>query len=196
MVDLLPLTVSVLTSITDAIESTKSLYETVEHFRVHFRDRVLRRLQDELRGLCHLLTSLTRLTNAETSSVDLAIQTIVDLLEGIQIFPTKIEALNELVNEVKSLKTVLESLGNMVQTSADPNLLKLNRLSDECRMSCRWLGQAVAQLNDQTNATDSYERESYLRRRVGKYQEHIRHLRRILNGFKSTIEVVLSAPDV
>ena len=136
-----------------------------------------------------------------TKSVDLAIQTIVDLLEGIQIFPTKIKALNELIDEVKSLKTVLESLGNTVQTSADPNLLKLNRLKlnrplDECRMSCRWLGQAVAQLNDQTNATDRYERESYFRRRVGKYQEHIRHLRRILNGFKSTIEVVLSAPDV
>lgn len=70
MVDPLPVTVAVLTSIADALESTKSLSEAV--IAVKERDLTLGRLQNELKGLHHVLVSLTLMTDAQKSMVAFA----------------------------------------------------------------------------------------------------------------------------
>ena len=67
--DPLSITASVLAVITAAIQSTKSLHETVKRFREH--NKTLRRLQDELADLINILNSLTQVTSVETSMLAL-----------------------------------------------------------------------------------------------------------------------------
>jgi hypothetical protein len=69
MADPLSITASVLAVITAAVQSTKSLYETVKRFKD--RNKTLRRLQDELGDLTNILDSLTQVTNAEASMLTL-----------------------------------------------------------------------------------------------------------------------------
>ena len=63
------ITASLLAVTTAAVQSTKSLYETVKRFKD--RDKTLRRLQDELRDLTNILDSLAQVTNAEQSMLTL-----------------------------------------------------------------------------------------------------------------------------
>lgn len=65
MADPLSITASLLAITTAAIQSTKSLYETVRRFKD--RDKTLRRLENELQDLTKILDSLTGVTNAEES---------------------------------------------------------------------------------------------------------------------------------
>ena len=51
--------------VTAALQSTKSLYETVKSFKD--RHKTLRRLQAELEDLTNILNSLIQVINAETS---------------------------------------------------------------------------------------------------------------------------------
>jgi hypothetical protein len=72
MADPLSNTASLLVVTTAAVQSTKSLYETVKRFKD--RNKTLRRLQDELGDLTNILDSLTQVTNAE--------QPLFTLLQG------------------------------------------------------------------------------------------------------------------
>lgn len=72
MADPLSITASLLAVTTAAVQSTKSLYETVKRFRG--RDKTLRRLQDELEDLTNILDSLAQVANAE--------QPMLRLLQG------------------------------------------------------------------------------------------------------------------
>jgi hypothetical protein len=63
MADPLSITASLLAVITVALQSTKSLYETVNRFKD--RNKTLRRLQDELGDLTKILDSLAQVANAE-----------------------------------------------------------------------------------------------------------------------------------
>lgn len=65
MADPLSITASVLTLITAAVQSTKSLYETVKRFKD--RNKTLRRLQDELQDLTNILDLLREVCTAEAS---------------------------------------------------------------------------------------------------------------------------------
>jgi hypothetical protein len=65
MADPLSITASLLAITTAALQSTKSLYETVKRFKD--RNKTLRRLQDELGVLTQILDSLTQVTSAEES---------------------------------------------------------------------------------------------------------------------------------
>lgn len=56
---------SITTSVTAAIHSTKSLYETIKCFED--RSRTLRRLQEELQDLANILDSVTQVNNTEIS---------------------------------------------------------------------------------------------------------------------------------
>jgi hypothetical protein len=67
MADPLSITASSLAVITTAVETTKSLYATVKRFKD--RDKTLRRLQDEIGDLAHILDSLEQAINAEASMV-------------------------------------------------------------------------------------------------------------------------------
>jgi hypothetical protein len=67
--DPLSITVSVLAIVTAAIQSTKSLYETVGRFKD--RDKTLTRLQNELKDLINILNSLTQAINTEASVLEL-----------------------------------------------------------------------------------------------------------------------------
>lgn len=69
MADPLSITASLLAVTTAAVQSTKSLYETVKRYKD--RNKTLRRLQDELRDLTTILESLTQVTNAEQSMLTL-----------------------------------------------------------------------------------------------------------------------------
>ncbi|KAF7172640.1 hypothetical protein CNMCM5623_004790 [Aspergillus felis] len=69
MADPLSITASVLAVISAAVQSTRSLYETVQRYKD--RNKTLRRLQDELEDLINILDSLTEVTNAETSMLAL-----------------------------------------------------------------------------------------------------------------------------
>lgn len=63
------ITTSVVAVITAAIQSTKSLHETVKRFREH--NKTLQRLQDELADLTNILNKLTQVTSVETSMLAL-----------------------------------------------------------------------------------------------------------------------------
>ena len=67
--DPLSITASVLAVITAAIQSTKSLHETVKRFGEC--NKTLRRLQDELADLTNILNTLTQVTSVETSMLAL-----------------------------------------------------------------------------------------------------------------------------
>ncbi|KAH8802941.1 hypothetical protein F5884DRAFT_903547 [Xylogone sp. PMI_703] len=69
MADPLSIGASVLAVVTAAVQSTKSLYETVKRFKD--RDKTLRRLQDELEDLANILSSLTQVITVETSMLEL-----------------------------------------------------------------------------------------------------------------------------
>lgn len=69
MADPFSITASVLAVITAAVQSTKSLYETVKRFKE--RNKTLGRLQDELESLNNILESLARVTTAEASMLAL-----------------------------------------------------------------------------------------------------------------------------
>ncbi|CAM1504967.1 Fc.00g106040.m01.CDS01 [Cosmosporella sp. VM-42] len=65
MADPLSITASVVAVVTAAIQSTKSLTETVKRFKD--RDQILSRLQHELEDLINILNALKEVTNIETS---------------------------------------------------------------------------------------------------------------------------------
>ena len=67
MADPLSIAASSLAVITTAVETTKSLYATVKRFKD--RDKTLRRLQDEVGDLTHILESLQQAINSEESMV-------------------------------------------------------------------------------------------------------------------------------
>ncbi|KAF2715887.1 hypothetical protein K431DRAFT_316920 [Polychaeton citri CBS 116435] len=65
MADPLSIAASLLAITTAAVQSTRSLYETIKRFRD--RDKTLRRLQNELEDLIKILDSLTEVTDTEES---------------------------------------------------------------------------------------------------------------------------------
>lgn len=65
MADPLSITASVLTIVTAAVQSVKSLNDTVSRYKG--RDRTLQRLQNELRDVCGILDSLKEAIQAEAS---------------------------------------------------------------------------------------------------------------------------------
>ncbi|KAJ5751484.1 uncharacterized protein N7511_008449 [Penicillium nucicola] len=131
-----------------------------------------------------------------TGSVDSATQASIDLLEGIQTLTPNLKPLRDLASELESLKAVLESLGKTIQTSTDTNLLKLVPPLNECRMTCNWFCRAGFEPFGQAVMSGRCGRGSSDRHRVGSYRRHIDNLRRILSGYTSTFQVVLSAPKI
>jgi hypothetical protein len=69
MADPLSSTPSVLGILTAAAQTTDALYETVKHFEGH--NKTLGRLQDELKDMCIVLDSLTKMTQIDTQSLAL-----------------------------------------------------------------------------------------------------------------------------
>jgi len=69
MTDPLSITASLLAVTTAAVQSTKSLFETIKRF--NDRNKTLRRLQDELVDLTNILDSLAQVTHAEQSMLTL-----------------------------------------------------------------------------------------------------------------------------
>ena len=67
--DPLSISASTLAVITAAVQSTKSLYETIKRFKD--RDKTLRRLQDELEDLTNILNSVAQIIHGETSMLGL-----------------------------------------------------------------------------------------------------------------------------
>lgn len=69
MADPLSITASVLAVVTAAVQSARSLYETVKRYKG--RDKTLRRLENELEDLTKILDMLTQVTNADPSMLSL-----------------------------------------------------------------------------------------------------------------------------
>lgn len=65
MADPFSITASGLAVITAAVQSVKSLYETIRRFQD--RNKALKRLQDQLEGLTNMLDLLTQAADADTS---------------------------------------------------------------------------------------------------------------------------------
>jgi hypothetical protein len=77
-----------------AIQSSKSLYETIERFKD--RSKILRRLQNELHDLTKTLDSLIQVNNAETSvlallrgTIDRCSQVCREFEQSIKVFSEK-----------------------------------------------------------------------------------------------------------
>ncbi|KAJ5452462.1 hypothetical protein N7445_000645 [Penicillium cf. griseofulvum] len=94
MADPLSITASVLAVITAAVQSTKSLCETVKRFKD--RNKTLRRLQDELEDLTRILDSLMHVINAEASilallkgPIDRCSQVCREFEQSMQVFNKK-----------------------------------------------------------------------------------------------------------
>jgi hypothetical protein len=69
MADPLSIAASVLTVVTAAIQTTKSLHETVQSYKD--RDKTLRRLLDELDDLMNILRSLRQVADADATVLEL-----------------------------------------------------------------------------------------------------------------------------
>jgi Fungal N-terminal domain of STAND proteins len=69
MAEVIGITASLLAVTTAAIQSTKSLYKTIELFKD--RNKTLRRLQNELGDLTSILDSLAQVTDTEQSMLKL-----------------------------------------------------------------------------------------------------------------------------
>lgn len=67
MADPLSITASVLTVVITAIQSTRSLTETVKRFRD--RDKTLRRLHDKLEDLVNILNALKEVCQSDASTL-------------------------------------------------------------------------------------------------------------------------------
>ena len=94
MADPLSITASVLAVITAAVQSTKSLCETVKRFKD--RNKTLRRLQDELEDLTRIFDSLIHVINAEASilallkgPIDRCSQVCREFEQSMQVFNKK-----------------------------------------------------------------------------------------------------------
>ncbi|RMZ87344.1 hypothetical protein DV736_g5429, partial [Chaetothyriales sp. CBS 134916] len=109
MADPLSITASLLAITTAALQSTKSLYETVKRFKD--RDKTLRRLQDELEQLTAILDSLTEVTNAE--------QSMFRLLQG----------------PIERCSQVLQEYNEMVKDTAYNLELHLRRIDEKMTQS-------------------------------------------------------------
>lgn len=144
MADPLSITASLLAVTTAAIQSTKSLYETVKRFRD--RNKTLRRLQDELGDLTNILDSLTQVTNAEQSMLTLlqgpierCSQVCREFEQSMEVFRgksktgfrdwTKMEFMrgdmNEFIDTIAGYKsTISVGLGTITMLVAIPCLLR------------------------------------------------------------------------
>ncbi|EEH36492.2 hypothetical protein PAAG_06910 [Paracoccidioides lutzii Pb01] len=101
MADPLSIAASALTVITAAVQSTKSLYETVKHFKD--RDKTLRRLQHEFEDLANILDSLTQVANAEMSMLAL-LQGPVDQRSQVEFMRGDI---NEFIDTIAGYKSTI-----------------------------------------------------------------------------------------
>jgi hypothetical protein len=127
-----------------AIQSSKSLYETIERFKD--RCKILRRLQNELQDLTTTLDSLIQVNNAETSvlallrgTIDRCSQACREFEQSIKVFSeksktgfrdwTKMEFMrgdiNEFIDTIAGYKsTILIGLGTLTMLVATPCLLQ------------------------------------------------------------------------
>jgi Fungal N-terminal domain of STAND proteins len=134
---------NITTSVTAAIQSTNSLYETIKRFKD--RSKTLRRLQDELQDLATILDSLAQVDNAETSvlpllqrPIDRYSQVCYEFEQSIKVFSrksrtsfrdwTKMEFMrgdiNEFTDSIAGYKsTILIGLGTINMSVATPCIL-------------------------------------------------------------------------
>jgi hypothetical protein len=144
MADPLSITASALAVVTAAIQSTKSLYETVKRFKG--RDKTLLRLQHELSDLTDILDSLTQVINAETSvlallqgPVDRCSQVCREFEQSMKVFSgksktgfrdwTKMEFMrgniNEFIDTIAGYKsTISVGIGTITMLVAKPCILQ------------------------------------------------------------------------
>ena len=142
--DPLSITASVVAVITAAIQSTKSLHETVKRFRE--RNKTLQRLQDELADLTNILNSLTQVTNVETSMlallqgpIDQCNQVCREFEQSMEVFSGKSKTgfqdwtrmefmkgnINEFIDTIAGYKsTISVGLGTITMLVAIPSLFR------------------------------------------------------------------------
>ena len=138
------ITASVLAVITAAIQSTKSLHETVKRFRE--RNKTLRRLQDELADLTNILNTLTQVTSVETSMlallqgpIDRCSQVCREFEQSMEVFSRKSKTgfrdwtrmefmkgdINEFIDTIAGYKsTISVGLGTITMLVALPCLFR------------------------------------------------------------------------
>lgn len=143
MTDPLSITASLLAVTTAAIQSTKSLYETVRRFKE--RDKTLRRLQDELGDLTNILDSLAQVMNTEQSMLTLlqgpierCSQVCGEFEQSMEVFRVKSKTgfrdwtkmefmrgdINEFIDTIAGYKsTISVGLGTITMLAAIPCLL-------------------------------------------------------------------------
>ena len=142
--DPLSITASVVAVITAAIQSTKSLHETVKRFRE--RNKTLRRLQDELADLTNILNTLTQVTSVETSMlallqgpIDRCSQVCREFEQSMEVFSGKSKTgfrdwtrmefmkgdINEFIDTIAGYKsTISVGLGTITMLVALPCLFR------------------------------------------------------------------------
>ena len=138
------ITASVVAVITAAIQSTKSLHETVKRFRE--RNKTLRRLQDELADLTNILNTLTQVTSVETSMlallqgpIDRCSQVCREFEQSMEVFSGKSKTgfrdwtrmefmkgdINEFIDTIAGYKsTISVGLGTITMLVALPCLFR------------------------------------------------------------------------
>lgn len=137
------ITASLLAVTTAAVQSTKSLYETVKS--IEGGNKSLCRLQDELRDLINILDSLAQVTNAEhlmltllQGPIERCSQVCREFEQSMEVFRgktktgfrdwTKIEFMkgdiNEFIDTIAGYKSTISiSLGTITLLVAIPHLL-------------------------------------------------------------------------
>lgn len=138
------ITASVLAVITAAIQSTKSLHETIKHFRE--RNKTLQQLQDELADLTNILNTLTQVTSVETSMlallqgpIDRCSQVCREFEQSMEVFSHKLKTgfrdwtrmefmkgnINEFIDTITGYKsTISVGLGTITMLVAMPCLFQ------------------------------------------------------------------------
>ena len=206
MADPLSITASALAVATAALQSTKSLYETVKRFRD--RNKTLKRLQDELEDLTNILTSLIQVINAETSvlkllqgPIDRCSQVCREFEQSMKVFSGKSKAgfldwtkmefmrgsINDFIDTIAEYKsTISVGLGTITLLVAIPCLL-LTLLTSFIRQTSQVSQQVLQDYNEMIRDT-AYNLEVHL-------QQIDEKLARFLTENSSTSDVSIDLKD-
>jgi hypothetical protein len=182
MADPLSVTASVLAVITAAVQSTRSLCETIKRFKD--RNKTLRRLQDELEDLGKILDSLIHVINAEASilallqgPIDRCSQVCREFEQSMQVFNkksntgfrdwTKMEFMrgdiNEFIDVIAGYKSTISiGLGTITMLVAIP-CLRRNLLKCFLRHTSKVSLQVLQEYNEMIQDT-VYNLEVHLQR--------------------------------
>jgi hypothetical protein len=118
-----------------------------------------------------------------------ALQSSTALYSSIQSFKNRNTRVRDLENELSALTTVLESLTETITSTTDVNLSALKIPLERCDNACKDFEQEIAKCLSRSGGSKVDFRDWAKLRYMG---EDIDEFRRLIVGYKSTINIALA----